>query len=1302
MLSASEFGAAMLVPQSPVPGVSRRAVLPFAAGILAFVCQTLLFRSFFGAFESNEIGIALFLVSWLLWVAAGAVAGRGWLRRVPGQASSYDLWIWLYVPAFLLQLTLCDYARTLAGVPPYALFPLARLLPAALLVNAPVSWITGWLFTLASEWLARTGQAPVSRAYMLDALGCAAGGLGTTVLLAVGFSEERIFLVAVALLGVAGTIAAPPRRRVWPAVVTGVAILLLALNVDARWTRARDRAAWTRRGWGTESHDAFATPRARYRIGRRKGEIVILAGESLVETLPAEERARTAAALHLAQHPRARRVLVIGPGSYALSCALLRAPGVEKVCWLHPDPDYPARLVAHLPPEIRPPSGLEMPGEDARVWARRTGERFDFILLDLPDPAALALNRYLTVEFLGALREHLTPYGVVGVSFGGGENVLGEDRARLGAVWRATLSRLFAHLALRPGEESWWYASDADHVTENGNELRRRWRTMGGAEDFYPADALATWYPPERIQYQKDAYAVMTGRLGEETFVNRDAHPSALASALAHATLESGGTGAAWLARAFRADASALTRGALTAALAAALLRLFRRRFDVVARASELGGASPAHMTVAVGAAASMGFGVALMYLFQARFGAVFLYMGLLSSLSMLGLWAGNAATLRLLRGQEPRWLLPLATAMCAALAGGCALRAEMIGRAGIAVALGLGGFLSGVWVPAAAARLERRGVPAARAASVIAAADALGGAVGGLIVGLWLLPVTGVPVSLALLAALWCVNFAAGPAAIPSEGDAAADRWGGVTRRLGHAELWVLAVALAVKLPWRDDLRVQMVPPDKRLTALAEEWAPGISFTAVRRELSNGMEISALSLGMEGREGWIATSESLGISTEGFGGPVILGFHVASDGSLRALRVLAHNETPAYYARTEVWQRSLIGRNLFDADALATCDTVTGATVTSRAILDTLAQAGVVIQAAQEPFARRPSASMSARRADVAGVALAAAACMVLWIRRRPSRTVRRAILVGVVVAFGVIWNVQFSTAHLQVWLTGRLPAPAFTAAALLAFGVPLLVFFAGNVYCGWLCPFGALQELAGDGLPHRWRLDPDRHAWRRGRALKYAALFVVAMVLVIRPASDPGRWDPLVTVFLAVRDMHPMRWAALGFLALAVVFRRYWCRQWCPAGALLSWIGGGLGLFRRWRPHVWVRGCDLGVVHCADLDCLACDRCRAGKEMQRQGSGRENSIWKRVPYAAAIGLGAVIWGWAIAREPRVLDASDPFTSSSAASTEAGVAEPSTTQDRRNRPAAVERIRELQRRGRLSDEEARYYETVD
>ncbi len=169
-------------------------------------------------------------------------------------------------------------------------------------------------------------------------------------------------------------------------------------------------------------------------------------------------------------------------------------------------------------------------------------------------------------------------------------------------------------------------------------------------------------------------------------------------------------------------------------------------------------------------------------------------------------------------------------------------------------------------------------------------------------------------------------------------------------------------------------------------------------------------------------------------------------------------------------------------------------------------------------------------------------------------------------------------------------------LPAPGLTAAFFLAVAVPALVVLLGNVYCGYMCPFGALQELAGE-LKGRARTDPGLAAWRWGRAVKYLLLSLLAAAFALTRDPSVLAADPLIT-FFSSQDAWAF-WLGISAAALAVIFRRFWCRNLCPAGAFLALLGG-LRLLRRFLPAERPGRCDMGVRTRFDLDCLGCDRCR------------------------------------------------------------------------------------------------------
>ncbi len=134
------------------------------------------------------------------------------------------------------------------------------------------------------------------------------------------------------------------------------------------------------------------------------------------------------------------------------------------------------------------------------------------------------------------------------------------------------------------------------------------------------------------------------------------------------------------------------------------------------------------------------------------------------------------------------------------------------------------------------------------------------------------------------------------------------------------------------------------------------------------------------------------------------------------------------------------------------------------------------------------------------------------------------------------------------------------------------LAVFVTLLVWGRGT-FCGWLCPFGALQELVSRlmravGVRHR-RL---RQAWdRRLKWIKYGVLAVIVGSIWAAPSATEllVEVEPFKTAISLyfVRDWPYLAWA-LGCIALSVFVYRGYCRYICPLGAALA----ALNPLRRW----------------------------------------------------------------------------------------------------------------------------------
>ena len=413
-------------------------------GISSVVTQLLIIREFLSQFQGNEFVIALILFNWLTLGGIGTLLAQWITRRFP-QASITGLgWLSLILTCLpVIQIFAIRQLRDIffihgssVGFYPTLLFTFFTIAPYCLLVGFVLPYS---LFVIRTE----NPNYPGIRIYIIDNIGDIAGGAFFSFALVYLVTPlQAAFLANLPLLVATGLLFSPTSRR-FPFQVAGI-VLAFFIIIGGMFLEPLSMEP--------------AEGRLVYYDESRYGRIVVHQDQELftlfVNGIPLFGNQNLSIAEETVHYPlsqlfRVKNILLIS--AEAGMMAELQKYHPNSIDYVELDPKVAAvlfkfGLIKNIP-------ALNLIHQDGRAYLENSNKIYDAIIVNLTEPDTFQVNRFFTDHFFALAKKHLSKQGVLSFSMRGFDNYLAEpQRQKLSSLYN-TAAAYFENVLMLPGQK---------------------------------------------------------------------------------------------------------------------------------------------------------------------------------------------------------------------------------------------------------------------------------------------------------------------------------------------------------------------------------------------------------------------------------------------------------------------------------------------------------------------------------------------------------------------------------------------------------------------------------------------------------------------------------------------------------------------------------------------------------------------------------------------------------------------------------------------------------------------------------
>ena len=418
-------------------------------GITSVISQVIILRELMVVFYGNEFFLGIVLSCWLLFTGIGSIYLYKFIEKLlKNKNFLFLLSLSHFIVSIILPILilLIRFSKTFVSLPGQ----MPDLLPSlilGILFPFPICIILGLQFPLAAKYLKPYSIAKSTNySYFLECIGFILGGLIFSFLLILLNPFINVFILSALNCFIAYLLINKPIRIIFIAFFIAFIILsFFASNlnkISSQW-KFREKLITVKNSY----YGQLA-------ITKKNNQYNFYQNGILIGTLEENPFNELFAHLSLLYHKNPKKILLIGNGFSGLIKEILKH-NPSQIYYVELDKDIIKLAKKYLPFSQKKAildHRVKIINTDGVYFIKNTDQKFDVILVNLPDPSTALLNRFYSQEFFKYIKNKLSENGIFSTFISFSSNYQNKYLTLLSSSVYKTLEENFKNILIVPTE----------------------------------------------------------------------------------------------------------------------------------------------------------------------------------------------------------------------------------------------------------------------------------------------------------------------------------------------------------------------------------------------------------------------------------------------------------------------------------------------------------------------------------------------------------------------------------------------------------------------------------------------------------------------------------------------------------------------------------------------------------------------------------------------------------------------------------------------------------------------------------